>query len=254
MYKPDVTTLALGAAAAAIPVLTGVTLICVGKCQIGLALLMGGTVPLLTNVMLLIYAYIIRHKDIRGVLKVVLREKELIFDSIEKDLKKAKSIQILGNILYRDLFAVDELNRILEGRASDDLKVRICLYKPDNQFLELRALDEVERKEKSKEEIGKNGKENLARMNAEIGRTLNKIKSLKKKLKEKIDIKFIDSTYILDSIILVDDKVVVVDYLHQTGKGSPIFVLKGNPVCEAYQREFEMMWDIGREEVENDVR
>jgi hypothetical protein len=246
VYKPDITTLALGAGAASIPVLTGGTLICVGKGQIGLALLMGGTVPLLTNLMLLIYAYIMRHKDIRGVLKVVLRDRGLIFDTIEKDLQNAKSIQILGNILYRDLFGIDEFNKILEGRANDDLKVNICLYKPDNQFLKIRALDEIDRKEKSKEEIEKTSKENLDRMNAEIGWTLDKIKSLKKKLKEKIDIKFINSTYILDSIILVDDKkVVVVDYLHQRGRGSPVFILKDNPVCKAYRDEFNRMWELG---------
>lgn len=87
----------------------------------------------------------------------------------------------------------------------------------------------------------------LKRMNAEICNTLDKIHSLKEKLNEKIKLKYVDSTYILNSIIIVGDKTVVVDYLHQRGSGSPIFVLKGNPVCESYQREFDRMWEIGRE-------
>lgn len=103
MYKPDEITLIVSAGSAAIPVLVGATLIFVHEHPIGLALLVGGVIPLLSNLILLLRIHWGRRKATRGVLKVVPRGSDVIFNAIETDLKRAKTIQILGNILYTDL-------------------------------------------------------------------------------------------------------------------------------------------------------
>jgi len=255
MHKPDRITLFVTAGSAAIPVLIGATLICAHQRQTGLALLIGGVVPFLSSVILLLYDYRSRQKAIRGVIKVMLREAGIIFEVIKKDLKSAKSIHIVGNILYRDLFGEEKFNKILEERANDDFEIKICLYKPNNQYLRMRASDEITnyrigRQHNNVKDVEQTGKENIERMNAEICRTLVKIQNLNLKLKRKIEVKYIEWTYILDSIIIIDEKIVVVDYLHQTGRGSPVFVLKSSPVCEAYRKEFERMWNYsGSEEL-----
>ena len=255
MYTLDEKFVIINISAALALIVVGSTLILLHNLNLGLPFLIGGIIPLMTNGVPLLLFYLGRQKAIRGVLKVMTREEGVIFEAIEKDLKSAKSIQIVGNILYRDLFGVEKFNKILEGRANDDFKIKICLYKPDNQYLRIRSSDEIvnhriEIRGENRDDIEQKAKANFGRMNAEIGETLDKIKNLKKKLKEKLKVKLIDWTYILDSIIIIDDKIIVVDYLHQRGRGSPVFVLKDNPVCKAYQKEFERIWNYsGSEEL-----
>jgi len=208
-------------------------------------------------------------RDIKGVEKVVLRTTGDIFDYLMPDLETSSSISVLGNTLHADVFSGPFYDALSRKKNDRELNLRICMYSPkvDNEFLQQRASDEVfddmcrlelamRGKSSPQEidlEIDKLYKQSLKHMMDYLNSTARSIRILAKDdhLGDRLQVGLVDSTYILDSIIIAGDKVVVVDYLHRSGKGTPVIVMKGSPVSQAYRDEFERLWQLSQK-VRND--
>ena len=203
-----------------------------------------------------------RMRDIEGVLKVALR-KEPLFHYLKPELEKGKEICLLGTILQKDFFRqVEFIDIIRKKKDIEGFKLHVCIYSPSNynQYLDLSVRDQnaeainqhlsdqsLTPKQKNSN-IKKLIQQHKDRMTTNIKDVIDTISLLKKEvteLKDKIEIRTTDSNYILDSILIVGDKVVVCDYLHQRQK-HPFFVLKGGPVSEIYKKDFERVWNLAK--------
>ena len=104
----------------------------------------------------------------------------------------------------------------------------------ENQFLINRASDEYEDTSNTfAEQIA-----HLITYGQQIKEKLRKLESFKS-----LRLKYIDRTYILDSIIRVDRKIIVIDYLHKSGSGTPFYILREGEIFNAYKKEFETVWN-----------
>ncbi len=200
-----------------------------------------------------------RIRDIEGVIKVALRTDPL-FRELRPELDNAKEICLLGGVLRKDFFRQEGFLGIIKAKkAIDEFRLRVCVYKPDknNEILRVRARDESAQKiisimegPQAQEEKDKACRalidDRVDRMATDIRYMYESFCELKddKDLAHKIEIRFTTSNYILDSILIADSKVVICDYLHQSGSGTPFFVLSGNPAVDRYKEDFERVWRL----------
>ncbi|MGD0338655.1 MAG: hypothetical protein ABSB78_07675 [Bacteroidota bacterium] len=201
-----------------------------------------------------------RMRDVEGVLKVALR-KEPLFNYLKPELENEKEICLLGSILQKDFFRQIGFKEIMIKRKDiEGFKLRLCIYSPSdrNEYLELSIRDQNseeinqylrDQSLTQKQRIGKINKliqKHKNRMITNINDVLDTIGLLKREvteLKDKIEIRTTNSNYILDSILIVGNKVVICDYLHQR-ENHPFFVLKSGPVSEIYKKDFERVWSL----------
>lgn len=196
-------------------------------------------------------------RDLRGVIKVVTRA-EAIFTYLMPELQGAVQICLLGNALLADVFNHYRFREIVKAKKStEDFKLRVCIYSPDknNEFLRKRAKDEVTDQIISLKMLPQDQKDaeekklvqsRLGHLIRSIEGTRSYISELKHCLGEKLELRMIDKTYVLDSILIADEKIVVCDYVHQSGRSTPVLVLKGSPAGEQYKREFERIWSLAK--------
>ncbi|MBI1804987.1 MAG: hypothetical protein HY033_06970 [Ignavibacteriae bacterium] len=238
-----------------------------GKADLGWGIVFGSFVSLTPIVVPFVIRKLRRALDIRGVIKVVQR-RDPLYTYLEPEAEYCNKISLLGNVLCRDIFGQSEFRELLLKNQSNELfSCRVCIYSPttNNTFLRQRSEDEVANKiievavdttksQSDKDSILKELIDDRLQHNIEqIGETVRIVKELQggtqteKGLGDKLKVRFVHNTYILDSILIADDKVVVCDYLHRSGRYTPVLVLTNSPVADKYKEEFEMVWSFAND-------
>jgi hypothetical protein len=227
--------------------------------NIGMGIVPTALVSLIPTAVFFLAKKLERMRDVEGVLKVALR-KESLLNYLKPEIEKENEISLLGSILKKDFFRNPHFIEIVKRKKGEkDFKLRVCVYTPSNQNEYLRISvkdqnsDHISRiikstpmQDQKNDEIAKEIEYHTNRMITDINDVLKTIQQMKTdipELKDKIEIRTTNDNYILDSILIVGDKVVVCDYLHKR-EDHPFFVLKGGPVSEIYKRDFERVWNL----------
>ncbi len=251
-----------------IPMLTNFFLIVIGTIfwllvngwkDFGMGLAIAAFVSLSPLLLFFVDRKLRRMKDIEGVMKVALRG-EPLYVYLKPELHHANEISLVGNVLRKDFFRQHEFLEIVKTRKSDGkLRLRVCIYRPNrsNRMLEIRARDEESDKilaimgcnltqEEKTKKIDELVNTYMNHMIGDIDYMLDSFRDLKADpdLSKKLELRFIDSNYITDSVLIAGNKVVVCDYLHQGGTNTPYLVLRGGEVAKKYRDDFERVWKL----------
>lgn len=180
----------------------------------------------------------------------------ILSDLIEK-MKNAKNVKMLGIILYKDWFNNSNFKNMFREAIQEDKKrvFKFIFLKPFDSYpdqfanakgspiLKRRIIDESLN---SKSRL----KDKAAKMNSEIRLGLNFLSEFATNNPEKrntvLNVKLINKTYITCSIIIVDNLIYAIHYLHKSGAdGSPVIIIENQnkKLFQIYNEEFETIWN-----------
>lgn len=200
-------------------------------------LIIGGLIAFITEASTPLTKFLNRWKEINEIESAGVRHGDIISKKVIQWLDGSKQVDFMGNILS-DVFEgpvgralKEELNR----REDKLLEIRVCIYEPspENHFLLHRAEDEYEDVNSTLEDQIKH----LVTYGTQVKEKLRKLESFKS-----LELRYVDSTYILNSIIRIDNRMIILDYLHRSGSGTPFYVLKEGEIFNIYKKEFDVIW------------
>jgi hypothetical protein len=228
--------------------------------------LLWGIIPsgLFTMLVILIpYLHQKKGRDIKGIIVFKKRKGDMV-KYIQSSIKTSSSISMLGINLQDILGDYTFRQALQENTKKPHKKLRVCVLRPvKSEIFSKRILDEVfgeyfiNQKESVKVENRKmEYSTDMADYKHRVQYTIDKIEAASRLLMElerkkqefkqwDIELRYIDKSYILNSIIIMDNKMLVVDYLHRRGSECPLIVLdRRNETWQAYVNEFEIMWNL----------
>lgn len=161
---------------------------------------------------------------------------------------EAKHVDIASNTLWNNWIKEPEFRDRLFESLGQGTRVRILVYDPDSDVLQLRAKDE---KDTFEEVQGSK----VYEMQLEIKRTLREIAAKRRALPELarmkggLEVRLTDKALHLAQIVRADEAMIVAIYLSgRSGSWSPTMQLRGadSSLFQSYADQFNTIWERGR--------
>lgn len=223
-------------------------------------------------------------QEVLGIEAVSLRTRDYNYKKWMEYAQDAKEIDMMGTILWRDWMSDPRFREMIRQRAgTKKCKFRFILYKPlsiglqsegtnfeanlrDSRILTQSAFDQRLQNEiklvnaggtfqlaetANIEKIEERSVDEAVRMSSEIMKTLGHLNEIQKELTTEdkkffLEVKTNHRTYLTCSVLRFDDRMLVVHYLHRSGRGSPMLEIRGprTTYFELYREEFERVWTV----------
>ncbi|MFA7419578.1 MAG: hypothetical protein WCZ90_07815 [Melioribacteraceae bacterium] len=192
--------------------------------------------------------------------KALQKRKGDMVKHIRKSVESSSSISMAG-INLQDILGDYHFRQALKKNSGESKrKLRVCMLYPSlsNDFLKIRMKDELfgenyimqKDDESSTMNIGY-GYEGGAYQH-KLQYTIDKIEAATRQLAElqnkkicDIELRYLNKTYLLNSIIILESEMLIVDYLHRRGSECPMIILnKKSEAWQSYNDEFEILWRL----------
>ncbi len=198
-----------------------------------------------------------------GIKRITLRDDNYKFGIWKKSVEDAQELYFMGNILRDwltksssgfdpDYSVIEILKNKLETNNCKNIK--ILILDPNGKSLRMRAFDEMKlpsNSEINREELEKKQNIEFDRMQSDINGVVEDLKELKRYDQNNcLKVRLVDKTYINSSILIFDETMVAINYLHKTGNsGTPIIEIKGKDkkFYLKYHDEFYRVWRVSKE-------
>ncbi len=187
-----------------------------------------------------------------GIEHITIRNNQYQFEKWKKKINDSKQLYFMGNIL-RDW--IKDISSTLEKKIKNaDCDIRILILDPEGDSLKNRAFDEacenlpgddVVTLSKMKEKVA----DEISRMQALIKPVQKMLNMLKNKDENNcLKVKLVNRSYITSSVLIIDEDMIVINYLHQTGSNSPLMEINGKnkKYYDLYKKEFDRVWKVSK--------